>query len=356
VDERPAEPSEGAVPAPYLAPFGYLSAPSLVDRSWLLDPAAQQVAVEVFVSTSHSDPPPTEVVAPAAGLGSAVLSRVSWSAIFAGIVLVLPVEVLLDLLGAGVGLGLVKPSGGGTPNASNFGTGAGIWWLVSTVIALIFGCYVAARLGGVASRWDGVLHGLVIWGGAVLITVYLLTTAIGGVIGGAFSVLGGTLSAAGQGIKSAVPELSTAAGVSPDLLQQQAQAYLQPTNPDPATMSPQDAQKEIARLLPDLAAGGDRYEQAKQRVIDIMAAQLKISRDDAAKRFDQAQAQVSQTKEQAMQTTKSAAIQSAAVASRASFVAFTALLIGAVAAGAGGALASPQPPFARWMIRSQGKV
>jgi len=33
-----------------------------------------------------------------------------------------------------------------------------------------------------------------------------------------------------------------AAGVSPDLIQQQAQAYLKPTNPDPATMSPQDAQ------------------------------------------------------------------------------------------------------------------
>jgi hypothetical protein len=288
----------------------------------------------------------TEVVSPtAAALSGAALTRASWPAIFAGVVLVLAVEVLLAMLGAGVGLGLVNPNAGGTPDASSFGIGAGLWWFVSTIVALVFGCYVAARLAGVDTRFDGVLHGLVIWALALLITIYLLTSAIGGVIGGAFSVVGGTLSAAGQGLKAAAPQIASAAGVTPDVVQQQAQAYLQPTNPDPATMSSQDAQKETARLVPDLAAGGDRAKQAKDRIITIMAAQLKISKDEATKRFDDAQSQLSQTKAQAVQTAKNVADKSASAASYASILAFAALLIGAVAAGVGGALASPRPPF-----------
>src|SRR5947208_13300711 len=93
-----------------------------------------------------------------------------------------------------------------------------------TRLRLLRCCPVGRRYQPV--RWRAARPGDL--GGAVLITIYLLTSAIGGVIGGAFSVLGGTLSAAGQGLKSAAPELASAAGLSPDLLQQQAQAYLQP--------------------------------------------------------------------------------------------------------------------------------
>jgi hypothetical protein len=285
------------------------------------------------------------------GQPGGAVKRVSWPAIFAGVVLVLAAEVLLNMLGAGVGLGLVSPNSGGTPDAASFGIGAGLWWLVSTIIALVFGCFVAARLAGVATRFDGVLHGLVIWGLALLITIYLLTSAIGGVIGGAFSTLGGTLTAAGKGITAAAPQIASAAGLTPDVVQQEAQAYLQPTNPDPATMNPQDAQKEIARLVPDLAASGDRANQAKDRIITIMAAQLNISKEEATKRFDAAQAQLTQARDRAVQTAKNVTDQSAATISRASFLAFASLFIGAVAAAVGGALALP--PAA--VLRSKGR-
>ena len=96
-----------------------------------------------------------DVESPLVALGqlAGVVKRVSWPAIFSGVVLVLAVEVLLNMLGAGVGLSLVNPNGGGTPDARGFGIGAGIWWFASTVIALVFGCYVAARLAGVATRF-----------------------------------------------------------------------------------------------------------------------------------------------------------------------------------------------------------
>src|SRR3954451_14244561 len=113
-------------------------------------------------------------------------------------------------------------------------------------IALGLGGYVAAWLAGIEIRFDGMLHGLITWGVAMLLTIYLLTSAVGGIIGGGCSALGGIASAAGSGVKEAAKPIAQAAGVSPAILQQQAQAYLQPTNPDPATMTSSDAQKEIA--------------------------------------------------------------------------------------------------------------
>jgi hypothetical protein len=265
--------------------------------------------------------------------------RISWAAIFGGVILIVAVQLLLSLLGAGIGLGTVNTNSGTTPDAGSFGMGAGIWWIISSIIALAFGGYVSAWLAGIEIRWDGVLHGLITWGIATLLTIYLLTSAVGGIIGGGFSALGSTVSAAGSSVKDAAQPLAQATGVSPDVLQQQAQAYLQPANPDPATMSPQDAQKEVATNLVTYAKGGPDAPAAKERVINIMAAQQHISHDDAAKRFDDARAKLQQTRDQAVQTAKNAADASAAAASKAAFAAFGNLLLGAIAAAIGGSLA-----------------
>ena len=271
--------------------------------------------------------------------GAHIHRRISWGAIFGGVVLVVVVQLLLSTLGAGIGLGTVNMNAGTTPDAGNLGMGAGIWWVISSCLALFCGGYVAAWLAGIEIRFDGALHGLVTWGIATLLTIYLLTSAIGGVIGGGFSALGSVTSAAGSGVSDAAKPLAQAAGMSPDMLQQQAQAYLQPTNPDPATMNPQDAQKDVAKNLVTYARGGSEAPAAKDRVISVMAAQMKISHDDAAKRFDDAQAKLQQTKDQAVQTAKNAADASAAGASKASFAAFGVLLLGSIAAAIGGSIA-----------------
>src|SRR4029077_3819818 len=265
--------------------------------------------------------------------------RISWAAIFGGVVLVVAVQLLLSLLGAGIGLGTVNTNLGSTPTASSLGIGAGVWWVVSSCVALGLGGYVAAWLAGIEIRFDGVLHGLITWGIATLLTFYLLTSTIGGIIGGGFSALGGIVSAAGSGVKEAAKPIAEPAGVSPEMLQQQAQAYLQPTNPDPATMSPQDAQKDIASNLATYVKGGAEAPAARERIISIMATQMQISHDEAAKRFDDAEAKLKQTRDQAVQTAKDAADASAAAASKTSFAAFGNLLLGALFAAIGGSLA-----------------
>src|SRR5438270_12734661 len=80
--------------------------------------------------------------------------RISWAAIFGGVILVVAVQLLLSLLGAGIGLGTVNTNLGSTPTASSLGIGAGVWWVVSSCIALGSGCYVAAWLAGIELRFE----------------------------------------------------------------------------------------------------------------------------------------------------------------------------------------------------------
>lgn len=273
------------------------------------------------------------------GTGAHVHRRISWAAIFAGVILAVVVQLLLTALGAGIGLGTVNVNAGTTPDASSLGIGAGVWWVVSSCIALFVGGYAAAWLAGVELRFDGVLHGLVTWGLATLLTLYLLTSAVGSLISGGANAVGSVASAAGSGLADVAKPVAQASGVTPDALQDQAKSFLQPSNPDPASLTPQDAQKEVASNLATYLRGGDAAGPARERIVTIMAAQLKISHDDAARRFDDAQQKVRQARDQATQQAKNAADASAAGASKTSFAMFGMLLLGGICAAIGGAIA-----------------
>ncbi|MEG3126173.1 hypothetical protein [Sphingomonas sp. GB1N7] len=262
-------------------------------------------------------------------------NRISWPAIFAGVIIVIAIQLVLALLGAGIGLSLVDPVQGTTPSAGGFGIGAGIYWIVSTIVALGAGSYAAARVAGVHDRFDGIVHGLTIWGVTLMLTLYLVTSAVGGIIGGAFRTVGTVASAAGQGVGASAPTIAKVAGISPDDLQDQASAYLETAPADPAAMTPQEAQKEIAKELPALAAGGAKGQQAEGRIVTIVAAQQKISRPEAQQKVDTAKARFVQAKNDTIATAKSAADAAAGGAAGTSFMVVIALLIGAAASAFG---------------------
>jgi hypothetical protein len=270
---------------------------------------------------------------------AALQQRISWRALLAGLVIVVAVQLLLGTLGAGIGLSLVHQQPSTMPDASSFSMGAGLWWLVSNLVALCVGGYLTARLAGVASRYDGMLHGLVLWALATLVAVYLLTTAIGGVLGGAYNIMEGTVSAAGSTLKTAAaPAIQDATASTPVNIQ----SYLQKADPDPKTMSPQDAQKEIASQLPLYEAGGSGAPAAKQRIIAVMAAQMNISQADATTRFNDLQTKATNAKNQAVQTAQNVGTKTAHVTSAAAFLAFGALLLGAIFSAIGGLVAAPR--------------
>lgn len=268
------------------------------------------------------------------------VTRISWGAIFAGVVIAIAVQLVLGILGTGIGLTLVDPVEGTTPGAAGFGIGAGIYWLITTVIALGAGGYTAARVAGVHDRFDGLVHGLVVWGVTLILTLYLLTSAVGGIIGGAFRTVGSVASAAGTGIGAAAPKVADVAGVDVTDVRAEAAEYLATAPSDPAQMTPEQAQKEIAQELPALASGGQEGAQAESRIVDIVAAQRKISRPEAQAQVTRAKTQFVQTKNKAVATAKSATDKAAGAAAGTSFTVVIALLIGAAAAAFGATAAT----------------
>jgi hypothetical protein len=267
-------------------------------------------------------------------------TRLSWGAIFAGVVIAVAVQLVLGILGAGIGLTMVDPVEGTTPGATGFGIGAGIYWLITTVLALGAGGYAAARVAGVHERFDALVHGLVVWGVTLILTLYLLTSAVGGIIGGAFRTVGAVAGAAGTTVSAAAPKAASIAGIDEGDIRSEAAAYLSDAPSDPSQMTAEQAQKEIARQLPALARGGAEGQQAESRIVDIVAAQRKISRPEAQAQVTRAKQQFVQTKNETVATAKSATDTAAGAAAGTSFVLVFALLVGAAAFGFGATAAT----------------
>lgn len=117
------------------------------------------------------------------------ISRINWGGIFAGGLTALAVALLLNLLGVGVGFSTIDPLEEANPMAG-LGTGAAIWWVLSNLIALFAGGYVAGRTAGFTEKTDGALHGFLAWGFYATVSFFLLTSSVSSVVNG----VGGTIA------------------------------------------------------------------------------------------------------------------------------------------------------------------
>jgi hypothetical protein len=105
---------------------------------------------------------------------------ISWGAIFAGAIVALATQLVLTLIGTAVGLATLNPATGQNPSGTTLGIGAGVWLIISSLVSLFLGGYIAGRLAGTFNGW---LHGLATWAAVTMLTILLLTTAAGGLIG-----------------------------------------------------------------------------------------------------------------------------------------------------------------------------
>lgn len=128
---------------------------------------------------------------------------VSWRAIFAGVITVLSVMLILNLLGLAIGLGTIEPTEESNP-LSGLGTGSLIWWIVSSLIALFCGGYVAARVGVSFTTKSGLIQGLMTWALYTVISIWLLTSVVGSILTGVGNLVGNVLSTAGNVVENQV--------------------------------------------------------------------------------------------------------------------------------------------------------
>jgi hypothetical protein len=112
----------------------------------------------------------------------------SWRAIFAGVVLGVVTQFLLAMLGVAIGLSSLDV-GPGT-NIRGIGLGAGLWTLVSAMVAWFVGAAFASYLSGGLERASGVIHGLTTWGVGFFLVLSLVGSSVVGVLSSSFGLVG----------------------------------------------------------------------------------------------------------------------------------------------------------------------
>lgn len=311
---------------------------------------------------------------------AAAVKRISWAAVFAGVVAALAVQLLLSILGIGIGASTIDPLVEQNP-MSGIGVGAGIWFVLSSLIALFAGGWVAGRLAGIPRNTDSMLHGVLTWSLTTLLLFYFLTTTVGSLIGGTFRVLGSGLSAAATGAAAAAPAVAGAAkeglqqsGIDVSdirrevetLLRQTGKPELQPeairnqanqtkqvaqNTAGQAASDPANAEGALNQILERISRSGAATIDAADRdaLVNVIMARTGKSRVEAEQTvasyeqtYQQARAKYEQTKAQAAQTAREAGDKTASAVSKAAIWAFIVLLISAAAAAIGGYLATPR--------------
>lgn len=310
--------------------------------------------------------------------GNFSIKRISWSAVFAGVLVVIVAQILLTLLGLGIGLSTIDPVTEQNPT-SGLGTGSAIWYIISSLLSLFVGGWVAGRLAGAPRLFDGVLHGVLTWCLATLITIYFLTTTIGSLIGGAGRLVGGLVRTAGSAVSAAAPGIGNAVqeqlnengidlkGLDISSLKEEANQLLRQTgnpnlNPDKlerqadkagqqtetaakrAASNPQAADDIAGGLFSKLFRQGQATVNSVDRddAVNVVMKRTGKTRPEAEQTVDgwintykQAAAKFEETRKEAVIQARHAADAAASAASKAALFGFLGFLIGVVAAGYG---------------------
>ncbi len=150
-------------------------------------------------------------------------SYVDWSSILAGAVVASGIAFVFTTFGAALGLTLVSPyDGGGSAMAALIAVGS--WMLWTTISSFMAGGYIAGRM---RRRMDGAsadevsvrdgIHGLAVWGVAVLLGAFLLSAGADTVVQATAdtATTAATVAAQATGdVAQATSETIAAAGVS----------------------------------------------------------------------------------------------------------------------------------------------
>lgn len=111
--------------------------------------------------------------------------RIRWGPIIAGIFVAIATQLILSALGAAIGL---------TVGATGGALGVGIWSIISLLIALFVGSWVAAAGCSPMNKKTAMLHGLILWATTLAISAWLLASGVSGAFGIAASNAGEVLN------------------------------------------------------------------------------------------------------------------------------------------------------------------
>jgi hypothetical protein len=288
---------------------------------------------EVARPNEHRNPPQVSAVAPADDIRTIMLNQVSWGAVFAGATIALVLQIILNMVGVGVGLSTVDVAAGDTPSAGSLSVGAGIWWVISGIVAAAVGGYIAGRLSGKASQSTTAYHGLIAWAVSTLAVVYLLSSAASGLIGGTVSTASSALAGAGKALGGSV---QTAVQTAAPSLNNMSDPMVTIENKVRSASGGQDpaALRDAAATAVRAALSGDPAQKAAatDKAADALAKAQNIPPDQAKAQVEQYQQQYQEAVAKAKEQAKQVADTTAKAVSRGALFGALALLLGALAA------------------------
>lgn len=294
-------------------------------------PEHAPVTRERIPMQEHTTPLPSHLENTLPAAATSGHRRVSWGAILAGVAIALSLQLLFNILGLGVGASTIDVRQDGAPG-SGLAIGAGVWFAVSALISLFVGGWAAGRMAGVPTAKDGMLHGFTTWSITSILTIFLLSSAVGSIIGGSASLLGRAGALTGQSAAAAAPTvtnmISQATGVTPADVKQQAGDLAS----DP----------RFQTFVQQSVSQGDVTPEARTNLVQLVATKQGISEAQANDEVNTWQSKLQQAAAQAKSTAVNAADKTASGVSQAALWSFAALLLGAIAATVGGMVGSPR--------------
>ena len=289
-------------------------------------------------SRGDSEAPHLSPVTPAEDARTILINQISWGAVFAGVVIALTAQLLLNLVGVGIGLATIDPSAANNPDPKTFSIGAGVWWAISGIVAALIGGYAAGRLSGRPKESTTGWHGLIAWAGTTLVVFYLLSTALGAVVGGAFSAVSSAMGGVGQ-IASTAAQTAAPAIASNSFADIEQRIRSAAGGTDPAAA--RDAAVGAVRAL--VTGDPSQAQAARERAAAALTQAQNIPIEQAREQVVQYEQQYRQMVEQAKQKATAAADVAAKTASRAALFSVLALALGALAAWFGGRAGAVDP-------------
>lgn len=235
---------------------------------------------------------------------------------------------MLQSLGTGLGLAAVDTDKFGSLRSAGIGTG--IWSLIAPLIAMFLGALLAGRLCGSRERGVGALHGAVAWSLSVIVGLWAAASVVSSLAGG-ISSLGG---AATKAVSSAdVGDTMSSLGIDTNDLLGPINQKLQAQGKPPVTSQQLDA------TIRGIAKRGVRQGHVdRQVVVDELARNTDMSRQDAEDIAGQVSDRVSRAGDKVERQAKEAALQAADKTGKALLFGGVMLLLSLGAALGGGAL------------------
>ncbi|MGQ9425585.1 hypothetical protein ACXYTJ_07950 [Gilvimarinus sp. F26214L] len=340
-----------------------------------------------MTDTNYNQTAPTGT-APAGGWGPARLRHVSWSSIFLGLVIAVAFQIMLGLLGLGLGFTAVDPQQPTPGSVGAWSIGSAIYIILVNIIALFIGAYIASRLAPALTKQSAIFHGMSIWALATIVMLWLGTTTVGLAISGMSSAVSGIASAAGQAVQTVVPEDLNLGSIDYQDLPQPLRQTLEENDITPEDLqqevtgafrqavsrqeqqqlmqelrqtvqevmrSPGQAGEQIGQAVDEMfGPGGILNEQDMNQLRSTLAQRLNLSEQEVQQITDQVQQGIQEAGENIKQTVEGAQQQAAetakAVGDQVGKIAwglFFANLLGLIAAVIGGKMGEVKTPLER---------